>query len=152
MKSGRSILKGALAGFVGGLAGAAGSILAGKLVPAHVHGEPVPHPSPMPHPSTEQQRSPQALHWAFGAVAGAAYGAMMEYRPPVSVWRGAAFGVTVNKLTHRSLLTALNSDGPVDQQISVAPQTSQARVSEWFTHVVYGLTTEITRRAVRKRL
>jgi putative membrane protein len=34
----------------------------------------------------------------------------------------------------------------------VPEQPAPVRVSQWITHVVYGVTTELVRRAVRKRL
>ena len=88
----------------------------------------------------------QAIHWTFGALTGMVYGCMVEYGREPSLWRGAAFGLAVNKLTHESLLPQMGLSAPP------AAQRPQERISEWFSHAVFGLTTEVARRSVRKLL
>lgn len=148
----RSILKGALAGMVGGLAGAGAKVLAEKLFPPRAAGQ-TPPPIVLaeqvaghPLPPTQQQAAMHSIHWGFGAVAGAIYGAAIEMEPSVGAWKGAAFGLTLNKLTHESLLPKMGLAAAKEDQ------PTQERISEWVTHAVYGIFTEVVRRAVRKSL
>ena len=148
----RSILKGALAGMVGGLAGAGAKVLAEKLFPPRAAGQ-TPPPIVLaeqvaghPLPPTQQQAAMHSIHWGFGAIAGAVYGAAVEMEPSVGAWKGAAFGLTLNKLTHESLLPKMGLAAAKEEQ------PPQERISEWVTHAVYGIFTETVRRAVRKSL
>ena len=97
-------------------------------------------------PEGQKQAATQGIHWGFGAAACAVYGAMVEVEPSLGAWKGAAFGVTLNKLTHESLLPKLGLAAPKEEQ------PAQERISEWVTHAVYGIFTEAVRRAVRSRL
>lgn len=148
----RSILKGAAAGFIGGLAGAGAKVLAEKLFPPRIQGQTAPHvllaEQVAGHPldSGEQSAAHHAIHWGFGAVAGAVYGAIVEMEPSVGAWKGAAFGLTLNKLTHESLLPRIGLASPKEEQ------PMQERISEWVTHAVYGIFTDVVRRTVRKCL
>lgn len=148
----RSILKGALAGMVGGLAGAGAKVLAEKLFPPRAAGQ-TPPPIVLaeqvaghPLPPTQQQAAMHSIHWGFGAIAGAVYGAAVEMEPSVGAWKGAAFGLTLNKLTHESLLPRMGLAAAKEDQ------PTQERISEWVTHAVYGIFTEGVRRAVRRSL
>lgn len=148
----RSILKGALAGMIGGFAGAGAKVLAEKLFPPRVAGQ-TPPPIVLaeqvaghPLPPTQQQAAMHSIHWGFGAVAGAIYGAAIEMEPSVGAWKGAAFGLTLNKLTHESLLPRMGLAAAKEEQ------PTQERISEWVTHAVYGIFTEAVRRSVRRCL
>jgi putative membrane protein len=148
----RSILKGALAGLVGGLAGAGAKVLAEKLFPPRVQGQTPPsvvlaeQVAGRPLPPSEQQVAMHSIHWGFGATAGAIYGALVEIEPTLGAWRGAAFGLTLNKLTHESILPRMGLSVPKEAQ------PAQERISEWVTHAIYGIFTDSVRRAVRRRL
>jgi putative membrane protein len=148
----RSILKGALAGLVGGIVGSGAKAAAEKLYPPRVAGQ-TPPPVALAervasHPLSEgeKQLSLNGIHWTFGALAGAVYGAAVEMEPKAGAWRGAAFGLTLNKLTHQSILPKMGFADPP------AEQSTQERQSEWVTHAVYGVVTEAVRRLVRKGL
>ncbi len=148
----RSILKGALAGLVGGIAGSGAKIVAERIYPPRVYGE-TPPPLVMAekvagHPLAEDEKAAamQGIHWSFGALAGAAYGAAVELEPRAAAWQGAAFGATLNKATHRWLLPKAGLAAPTVRQ------STQEKQSEWVTHVVYGVVTEVVRRLVRKGL
>lgn len=95
---------------------------------------------------TNRQLALQGIHWIFGALAGAAYGALVEYEPSLAAWRGAAFGITLNRITHESLLPKMGLSAPPGQQ------PTQERISEWVTHAAYGVATDSVRRAVRRAL
>lgn len=148
----RSILKGAAAGLIGGLAGAGAKILAEQLLPPRTHGQTPPpvvfaeQVAGHPLPPAQKQAAMQSIHWGFGALAGALYGAMVEFEPSLGAWRGAAFGLTLNKLTHESVLPRMGLSAPKEAQ------PAQERISEWVTHAVYGVFTDSIRRIVRRSL
>jgi putative membrane protein len=148
----RSITKGLLAGLVGGLAGAGAKIVAEKVFPPRTQGQ-TPPPVVLAEsvtgrslPQDERELALQGIHWIFGAVAGAVYGALVEIEPTLGAWRGAAFGITLNRITHESILPRLGLTAPPGRQ------PTQERISEWVTHAVYGVATDSVRRAVRKAL
>lgn len=88
----------------------------------------------------------QGFHWVFGALAGAAYGVLVEVEPSLGAWRGAAFGITLNRITHENILPRMGLAAPTGEQ------PTQERISEWVTHAVYGIATDAVRRGVRSRL
>jgi putative membrane protein len=148
----RSMLKGALAGLVGGIAGAAAKAVAEKIYPPRIEGQ-TPPPVVMAeqvagHPLSNGQRelALQGIHWAFGAFVGAVYGAAVELEPKAGAWRGAAFGVALNRLTHETTLSKMGLTGPT------ARQSTRERQSEWVTHAVFGVVTDTVRRLVRRSL
>jgi putative membrane protein len=148
----RSILKGAVAGLIGGLAGAGAKMVAEKILPPRVAGQAPPRvilvEQVAGHPLSENKKRAVAngIHWGFGAIAGAVYGAMVEAEPSLGAWKGAAFGLTLNKLTHESILPRVGLATPKEQQ------PAQERISEWVTHAVYGVFTDVVRRGVRRAL
>lgn len=148
----RSLAKGLLAGLIGGLAATAAKTLAENIYPPRTHGEPEP-PAVLAeklaghtlHGSTKTAAG-ESIHWAFGAFAGAAYGAIAEYYPAATAKEGASFGMALAAITHETALPAMGlSSAPEDQ-------TSREQTSEMATHVVFGLVTETVRRTVRKFL
>jgi putative membrane protein len=148
----RSLVKGALAGFLGGLAGAGAKVVAEQIFPPRLEGQ-IPPPVVLAeqmagHPlqAVEQKAAMQSIHWAFGALAGAIYGAVAEYEPSVGAWKGAAFGITLNKMTHESLLPKMGLSAPAEKQ------PARERISEWVSHAVYGVVTDSVRRVARKAL
>ncbi|HZD50602.1 MAG TPA: DUF1440 domain-containing protein [Silvibacterium sp.] len=148
----RSIVKGAVAGLIGGLAGAGAKALAEHLFPPRVAGQTPPpvalaeqvagHPLPL----GKKKAAMQTIHWGFGAAAGTVYGAMVEVEPSLGAWRGAAFGLALNKITHESILPRMGLSAPKNKQ------PTQERISEWVTHAVYGIFTDSVRRVVRRGL
>ena len=148
----RSILKGTVAGLVGGLAGAGAKALAEQLFPPRTQGQ-TPPPVVLaeqfagrPLPPADKRAAMQTIHLGFGALAGAVYGAMVEVEPSLAAWRGAAFGLTLNKITHESVLPRMGLAAPKEKQ------PPQERISEWVTHAVYGIFTDSVRRIVRRAL
>jgi putative membrane protein len=146
----RSIAKGALAGLIGGLAGAGAKALAEQMLPPRVQGQTPPpvilveQVAGHPLPPSQQQIAMRTIHWGFGAAAGAIYGALVEVEPSLAAWRGAAFGLALNRLTHESILPRMGLSAPKDAQ------PAQERISEWVTHAVYGIFTDSVRRVVRR--
>jgi putative membrane protein len=148
----RSLAKGLLAGLIGGLAATAAKTLAEKIYPPRTHGEPEP-PAVLAEKlaghsmdGAEREVAMEAIHWGFGALTGAAYGALAEYYPQATAKDGAGFGMALASLTHETALPAMG--------LSAEPgeQTTRERTSEMATHVVYGMVTETVRRVVRKML
>jgi putative membrane protein len=151
-KSSPSLTKGVLAGMAGGLAGASAKILAEYFFPPRAEGQ-TPPPVILAEQVTqrslddrERDLTLQAIHFVFGALAGALYGALVEYEPSLGAWRGAAFGITLNRITHETLLPKMGLTAPPGEQ------PTQERISEWVTHAVYGVATDTVRRVVRRAL
>jgi putative membrane protein len=148
----RSIVKGAFAGLIGGLVGAGAKMLAEKLFPPRVNGQTPPPVALVQQvtghelPDGKRQKATQYIHWGFGAAAGAIYGAAVEVEPSLGAWKGAAFGITLNKLTHETVLPKLGLTPPKNEQ------PAQERISEWVSHAVYGVFTDTVRRGVRRGL
>lgn len=151
----RSLLKGLLAGLIGGLAGVAAKSLAEQVYPPRDRrkdGRPAPPEALAEKVAGNSLTRPQevaageAIHWSFGPLMGAAYGALAEFAPVVTDRNGVSFGVALCSLTHEGALPALGlADEPKDQ-----PFREQS--SEMISHSVYGFVTEIVRRQVRKLL
>ena len=148
----RSLWKGLLAGLVGGLVATAAKSLAEKVYPPRTHGEPEP-PEALAekiagHPLGEETKevAAETIHWAFGALTGAAYGALAEFYPKATAKEGATFGLALMSLTHESALPAMGLAAPPEEQ------TTREHTSEAASHLLYGTVTERVRSMVRKAL
>ncbi len=148
----RSLAKGLLAGLIGGLVATAAKTLAERIYPPRTHGEPEPHEvlseRVAGHELVGRQKevAAEAIHWGFGALTGAAYGALAEYYPAATTKDGAGFGMALSSLTHGTVLPAMGLASEPEEQ------TARERTSELATHVVYGVVTETVRRVVRRML
>jgi hypothetical protein len=139
----RSIAKGALAGFAGGLAGAAAkAYLDGYYAPRLANAQ-VPPALLEPNLIAPMSVSPAVSPWVFGGLAGAAYGAAVELEPSNSSWKGAAFGFAVDRFT-RFGASPMNTLG--------AAEAAQVKIGRRVSFAVFGVVTEIVRRAVRRGL
>ena len=151
-KDTNSLLKGLVAGAIGGLVATAAKTMAEKIYPPRVHGEPEPPDVTAEkiagHPLDEdtQKIASESIHWVFGAVAGAFYGVLAEIYPAVTAKSGATFGLTLMSLTHEGALPALGLSEPVEEQ------SLRERTSEGATHILYGVVTEKVRGLVRNML
>lgn len=86
------------------------------------------------------------VHYAFGAIMGAAYGALAEGIPETTLGFGTAFGAALFAGADLVAVPALNLSGsPSD-----APASSMA--TPFAAHLVYGAATEAVRRMVRALL
>ena len=143
----RSLVKGMLAGLVGGLAATAVKTVAEKFYASRTHSEVQTHsalaerlPEKMGRMLTagEELAAADSIHWGVGAVAGAAYGGVAEYFPAATSKDGASYGLALSTLT---------------QRFSGAPErTGCEKTGGMAASVVYGVVTETVRRFVRKRL
>ncbi len=148
----KSLAKGLLAGLIGGLVATAAKTLAERIYPPRTHGEPEPSEvlaeklAGHELARTEREVATEGVHWGFGALTGAAYGALAEYYPAATAKDGAGFGMALSSLTHGAVLPAIGLSAEPEEQ------TTRERTSEMATHLVYGVATETVRRVVRKML
>ena len=148
----RSLAKGLLAGLIGGLVATAAKTIAEKVYPPRTHGEPEP-PEVLAEKVAGHELSPtkkaaaaETIHWAFGATAGAVYGALAEYFPSATDKDGASFGLALATLTHEGALPAMGLSAPPEEQ------TTREHASEMASHLMFGVVTETVRRFVRRQL
>ena len=148
----KSLLKGLVAGLIGGLVATAAKSLAEKIYPPRTHGEHEP-PEVLAEKvaghhlaETPKTIAAETIHWSFGALTGAAYGALAEFYPAATAKEGATFGLTLASLTHGSALPAMGLSAEPQQQ------TTREHTSEIASHIIYGLVTETVRSLVRKLL
>ena len=85
-----SLLKGLVAGAIGGLVATGAKSLAEKVYPPRVHGEPEPpdlmaeKAAGQPLDSTSKALASESIHWVFGVAAGAFYGVLAEIYPNIT--------------------------------------------------------------------
>ena len=150
--AGRRLAKGLLAGLVAGLAATAVKRLAEKYYPPRVHGEPEPREVLAErlagHELDEDTRevAGETIQWTFGALTGAAYGALAEFYPAATAKEGASFGIALMSLTHEGALPAMGLEAAPEDQ-SMREKTSGAA-----SHVLYGVVAEKVRGWVRPLL
>jgi putative membrane protein len=137
---------------VAGLVATAAKSLAERMYPPRVHGEPEPPvllaEKVAGHHLQRDARETAgtAIHWGFGALAGAAYGALAEFYPAATAREGASFGLALMALTHETALPALGLEAEPEDQ------TKREKSSEIATHVLYGVVAERVRAFVRSVL
>lgn len=85
------------------------------------------------------------VHLAFGAINGAVYGIAAELDPRVTAAAGIPFGASVWAAADEGMVPALGlSRGPRD----VSPGLL---AFGFLSHCVYGVTTELVRKSIRRR-
>jgi putative membrane protein len=95
---------------------------------------------------SEKEKAGVVAHYAFGVSSGAIYGAVAEVMPFATVCEGTAFGAAVWVIADEAVVPALGlSRKPTDYPPSI-------HVYSLASHLVYGLTTELVRRAVRRAM
>lgn len=100
------------------------------------------------HELQESEKKPAgaAVHYAFGTVTGGLYGALAEVTPQVTSAAGIPFGAAFWLLADEISVPALGlSKGPTGYPIST-------HVYALASHLVYGATAELSRRAIRQVL
>lgn len=99
------------------------------------------------HLSWEQkEKGGPIVHYAFGAIMGGIYGGLAEYTKPVTSGLGSSFGSVLFASADLVGVPVLNLSGlPTEQPAS-------ALATPFAAHVVYGVTTELVRRVMRKLL
>ncbi len=150
------LLRGFIAGAIGGLVGTGLKTLAERLFPPRPPGEDAP-PIKIADELTEatvgedvpEEARPvvaESMHWAFGTLIGGAYGAAVEVIPTLSQGGGLPFGTAVFGFMHEGVLPGLGVEEPH------ANKDHEEEGNELLTHLIYGFATEIVRDQVRRRL
>jgi uncharacterized membrane protein YagU involved in acid resistance len=133
----KNLLRGVVAGIAGGLAAA---WMMNQLA-AVARQEPQ-----QAMPDEEEEKAPPIAHYAFGVVVGGAYGGVAEYTPAVRSGFGTGFGGFLSSTADQFAVPVFKlASSPFD-----LPASAQA--SPIAGHIVYGVTTELVRRIVRRLL
>lgn len=93
---------------------------------------------------TERELGGEIAHYAMGATSGAVYGAMAEVTPLATVGYGLPFGAAVWAAADEGLVPALGLSKPATAYPLSVHTYALA------SHLVYGLTTELVRRQIRR--
>ena len=92
---------------------------------------------------SEKKPAGAAVHYAFGTATGGLYGAAAEIAPEVTSGFGLPFGLAFWLVADEGVVPLLGlSKGPTEYPVSTHAYALAS-------HLVYGLTAEVTRRAVR---
>lgn len=83
-----------------------------------------------------------AVHYAFGGAVGAMYGAAAANNAEITAWGGIPFGATVWLIADEIDVPAAGAAEPRNEYSLASAASALA------THLVYGATTEIVRRAL----
>jgi hypothetical protein len=97
------------------------------------------------HELTESEKKPAgaAVHYAFGTATGGLYGAMAEFTPQVTAGAGLPFGAVFWLVADEIGVPLLGlAKGPTAYPVSTHAYALAS-------HFVYGVTAELSRRAVR---
>ncbi|HEX8474986.1 MAG TPA: DUF1440 domain-containing protein [Pyrinomonadaceae bacterium] len=95
---------------------------------------------------SEKELGGAMAHYAMGVSTGAIYGAMAELVPETTAVFGLPFGAAVWAVVDEGIVPALGlSKSPAEYPLSI-------HAYSFTSHLVYGLTTEAVRRAVRRAL
>ena len=100
------------------------------------------------HELQESEKKPAgaAVHYAFGTLSGGLYGALAEVTPQVTIGAGVPFGAAFWLLADEVTVPLLGlSKGPTEYP----PSTHAYALA---SHLVYGVTAEMSRRALRQVL
>ncbi len=91
----------------------------------------------------EKEAAGTAFHYAMGATSGALYGAVAEIIPGVKAGAGLPFGAAVWVIADEGIVPALGLSKPATEYpISI-------HAYAFTSHLIFGLTTEVVRRAMR---
>ena len=94
----------------------------------------------------EKETAGTALHYAMGVTSGAIYGALAEAWPAATAGAGLPFGVAVWVIADEGLVPAAGlSKSPTEYPLAI-------HLYAFASHLVFGLTAEYVRRAVRNAL
>lgn len=95
---------------------------------------------------SEKDVAGTVLHYAMGATSGALYGALAEALPGVTAGAGLPFGAAVWVIADEGIVPAVGlSKSPAEYPLSI-------HAYAFTSHLVFGLTTELVRRAMREAM
>jgi len=158
------VVKGAVAGLVGGIVGSL--VMTGfqtllsslseeekkprrkKEEPANVKAAEEISEGLFDHKLKKSEKEPagEAMHYGMGAASGLIYGIASEIAPLTTVGLGLPFGAAVWLVADDVVIPALGLAKPATEY----PLSTHAYALS--SHLVYGLTTDLVRRAVRDLL
>ncbi len=108
------------------------SIISRRVLHVHLRGR-------------QKHRAATGFHYAFAGLLGAGYGLLAEVVPQATVAAGVPFGAAEwllgNKLTAPRVGVLKSREN----------YSSEERLQSFVAHVVYGITTELVRRRLRRR-
>jgi putative membrane protein len=98
------------------------------------------------HQLTDQEKplAGSAVHYGFGAAMGALYGVLAEMAPWATSAAGIPFGAGLWLVADETAVPAFGLGEPLMKT------PASLHVYSLVSHLVYGLTTELTRRAMRR--
>jgi uncharacterized membrane protein YagU involved in acid resistance len=92
---------------------------------------------------SEKEAAGAAVHYAFGTAVGGLYGAVAELSPEVTMGAGVPFGAAFWLVADETAVPLLGlAKGPTEYPVST-------HIYALASHLVYGLTAEFVRRAMR---
>ena len=95
---------------------------------------------------SEKEVAGAVFHYAMGVSSGAIYGVVAEAMPETTIGAGLPFGAAIWVVVDEGLVPAVGlSKSPTEYPLSV-------HAYAFASHLVFGLTTELVRRAVRAAL
>jgi putative membrane protein len=95
---------------------------------------------------SEKEVAGAAVHYAFGTAVGGLYGAVAELSPEVTAGAGVPFGTAFWLVADETAVPLLGlAKGPTEYPVST-------HIYALASHLVYGATAELVRRAVRNAL
>ena len=95
---------------------------------------------------SEKEPAGAVIHYVFGTATGGLYGALAEVAPQVTAGAGIPFGAVFWVVADETAVPLLGlAKGPTEYPVST-------HVYSLASHLVYGLTAELGRRAVRQVL
>jgi putative membrane protein len=154
MTRAKRIARGAAAGAAGGLAASWMMGLLTRFAPKELQEESqestakaadaVTRAAGSELPPSKRKPASQLVHYAFGTMMGAAYGAATEWRSELSAATGVPFGTAVWLGAHVTAVPALRWSKPVYRS------TLKKEMAEFLAHWVYGAVTELVRRGLRR--
>ncbi len=151
-----STSRGLIAGLIGGLAGTVVKSLIEEFLPVRKVEQRSAQIKIVDELSTKITGSPISIHneglaeqlvsFPFGASVGAAYGYGKKDKDAYNISDGVILGASTWFSTHETSLPILGLEpNPTDIPIRM-------QVNELFAHVLFGITTEVVRSAVNKKL
>ena len=156
-KSSSDVVRGMLAGMVGGLVGSCAMMLYMEAVSKAVNGNKPPQGDNVTakvadlamrkmtgeEPSEQAKQTGGAIvHYSFGTIVGAVYGAAVEYLPFAKSGFGTLYGTTLFVVADEFSLPRLElAHWPADE-------SALDQLGHLGAHLVYGVATEVVRRAV----
>jgi putative membrane protein len=87
-------------------------------------------------------KAASAVHYGFGGMMGALFGAASAMQPKLAGVAGVPFGASLYLGAHSAAVPALGLSKPITQQ------RFKDEAGELLGHLVYGLVTDLTRRGV----